>query len=126
MLTNMTNMTNIIKKYSSKLWNNIVQYQNSENETIYFDFETTGLNQFHLKIIEYAFLIEDFESENKVNYNEKSDVLITSLINPKIKFDKIDEELDIENNNIPITKLFNWITSNIPNIGDEINKIQLL
>lgn len=43
-----------------------------------------------------------------------------------IHFDKIDKELDIENNNIPITKLFNWITSNIPNIGDEINKIQLL
>ena len=144
MFTNMTNMTNIIKKYSSKLWNNIVQYQNSENETIYFDFETTGLNQFHLKIIEYAFLIEDFESENKVNYNEKSDVLITSLINPKIKFDKIitditgihpdtlDDKPTIDDQLAIIEEFINYNDSNsqkyvylVAHNGDNFDKIIL-
>lgn len=45
-------------------------------ETIYYDFETTGLNPFYSKIIEYAFLRE--------NNNE----LITSLIFPGIKISK--------------------------------------
>ena len=45
-------------------------------ETIYYDFETTGLNPFNNKVIEYAFLRED------------SSELISSLIDPETKFEK--------------------------------------
>ena len=47
-----------------------------KSETIYYDFETTGLNPFYSKIIEYAFLRE--------NNNE----LISSLVFPGIKISK--------------------------------------
>ena len=42
--------------------------------TFVLDFETTGLNPFHNKIIEYAFLRETDKS------------YIECLINPKVKF----------------------------------------
>ena len=45
------------------------------NKTIYYDFETTGLNVFHDKIIDYCFL------------NEDDDTCIESLVNPKRKFE---------------------------------------
>lgn len=44
----------------------------------YFDFETTGLNPFHDKIIDYAFIRES-----------KDDLItINSLVNPNVKFEK--------------------------------------
>lgn len=46
-----------------------------KDRVIYFDFETTGLNPFQDKIIEYAFM------DNQENG-------LFSLINPKTKFDK--------------------------------------
>ena len=45
----------------------------AKNDSIfYYDFETTGLNQYHDKIIEYTFLTEDKN-------------MISSLVNPEIK-----------------------------------------
>ena len=45
--------------YFSNIYNNIVKYFYDDSEQIiYFDFETTGLNPFYDKIIEYAFLKE--------------------------------------------------------------------
>jgi DNA polymerase III subunit epsilon len=104
-----------LKEYSTKLLNNIIKYQTMENETIYFDFETTGLNQFHLKIIEYAFLIEDYELSDKSDYNETNDMLITSLINPKIKFDKIITD---------ITGIHPDILEDKPTIEDKLESIE--
>ena len=42
---------------------------------IYYDFETTGLNQFHDKITEYCFLKEN-----------PSQDMIQSLVNPQKKY----------------------------------------
>ena len=57
-----------------------------KNDLIYFDFETTGLNPYHDKIIEYAFIQEE-ENENYIkDYDENT--YITSLVNPNTKFDK--------------------------------------
>ena len=55
------------------------------SELIYFDFETTGLNPYHDKIIEYAFIQEEDESYDS-NYEQNT--YINNLINPKIKFEK--------------------------------------
>ena len=49
------------------------------NELIYFDFETTGLNPYHDKIIEYAFLSDELHSD---------ETYIQSLVNPETKMDK--------------------------------------
>lgn len=52
----------------------------TKSRTIFYDFETTGLNPYHDKIIEYCF-IED----NKNNL--QSENIINSLVNPEVKFD---------------------------------------
>ena len=36
-----------------------------KEKVIYYDFETTGLNQYHDKIIEYAFMTEKNGSKEK-------------------------------------------------------------
>ena len=71
-----------IKTNTSKLLDKMVQFTDivKQNEIIYFDFETTGLNPYHEHIIDYAFLLEDPES---------NEVYIESLVNPNTKFDKI-------------------------------------
>ena len=51
---------------------------NSEERLIFFDFETTGLNMFHDKIIEYCF--QDAYDEDKS---------IQSMIDPERKFEFI-------------------------------------
>ena len=59
------------------------------DELIFFDFETTGLNPYHNKIIEYAFIFEDNEV---YNINSPSDYednnFISELVNPETKFVK--------------------------------------
>ena len=47
--------------------------------TIFFDFETTGLNPYHEQIIEYSFVTND---------DKDKDRSINSLVNPQKKFDK--------------------------------------
>jgi DNA polymerase III subunit alpha, Gram-positive type len=57
--------------------NNITSYLYNmfqTTETVFYDFETTGLNPFKNKIIEYAFLRIDNDS-------------ITELVNPETKFE---------------------------------------
>ena len=64
------------------------------SELIYFDFETTGLNPYHDKIIEYAFIQEENETydpndpETYIN-----NTYITDLVNPKQKFEKKISEI---------------------------------
>lgn len=58
-----------------------------KNDLIYFDFETTGLNPYHDKIIEYSFIQEENEEyENEAQY--ENNTYISSLVNPRVKFDK--------------------------------------
>lgn len=61
--------------FSNKIKKNI-------SNLVYFDLETTGLNPYHDKIIEYSFIKEIIENSNKpFNY-------IHSLINPEVKFEQ--------------------------------------
>ena len=72
-------------------------------EIVYYDFETTGLNPFHDRIIEYAFL------------RENDDTSISSLVNPLKKFPKFITDLtgiypeELENK-LPISEKIHEIT----------------
>ena len=48
-----------------------------KDEIIYFDFETTGLNPYHNKIIEYCFMIQDDD-----------DTEISDIVDPEEKIEK--------------------------------------
>ena len=70
---------NFLEKINKKNFQKMFQTVCDIDEVIYFDFETTGLNPYHDKIIEYAFLVdEDDNDETNIN----------SLVNPKQKFEK--------------------------------------
>lgn len=49
-----------------------------KDQTIYYDFETSGLNPYHDKIIEYCFMIEDDSTNN----------YIQSIVDPECKIEK--------------------------------------
>ena len=68
-------LVDLLKRVGNYIKTNFSQLNNSE--TIYFDFETTGLNPFHEMVIDYAFI------------QESSDQFVESLVNPKTKFEKI-------------------------------------
>ena len=69
---------------------------------VYYDFETTGLNQFHDKIIEYHF------------QKETTNDSISSLINPQKNIPDIVTR---------ITKITNQMVSSAPTIQDNIHQI---
>lgn len=71
----------LVKSKIVKLMDYMVQFTDAvkQNEIIYFDFETTGLNPYHNQIIDYSFLLEEPDSQ---------ETYIESLINPKTKFEK--------------------------------------
>ena len=66
---------NIINSLKEKIFKSSLK----SKEIIYFDFETTGLNPFHDKIIEYCFMIEDGTTNTS----------ISSIVNPERKMEKI-------------------------------------
>lgn len=72
------NFWTLVCQYMEELKKNIFQYRDDlpMNRIIYYDFETTGLNPYHDRIIEYAFL-----DENKNDF-------INELVNPNRKFEK--------------------------------------
>ena len=69
-----------IKDIFRSLRDNIIKYNSNHmsNEIIYFDFETTGLNPYHDKIIEYSFMIDD----------DNDNTNISELVNPETKMEK--------------------------------------
>jgi len=89
-----TDLKSLMKEYKYKLID-----QNIKQQLIFFDFETTGLNPYHEKIIEYAFLKGEGHKEEYID----------SLVDPKKKFEKkvtditgihpdmLEEEKPIEN-----------------------------
>ena len=105
----------------------IIKYLFPENKNpsdysdlIYFDFETTGLNPYHDKIIEYAFIQEEDETydiNDKDSY--KNNTYITELINPNQKFEKkISEITGIHPDELEIQET---IEKELPNIMKFIN-----
>jgi DNA polymerase III alpha subunit (gram-positive type) len=100
-----------IKYMFNAFRDNIIKYNGNrkQNELIYFDFETTGLNPYHDKIIEYAFMIED-DSEN---------TYISELVNPETKIEKKITDItgihpdmleNKKNINEHITPIYNFIS----------------
>lgn len=75
-------LSEYIVEKTSDFMDYLVQFSDlvKENEIIYFDFETTGLNPYHANIIDYAFLFEEENSE---------ETYIESLVNPQTKFEKV-------------------------------------
>lgn len=72
-------------KYYNMVWKN----QTQRFETIYYDFETTGLNPYHNKIIEYSFILEEkcsYDLSDPDSYEDN--YYICSLVNPETKFEK--------------------------------------
>lgn len=90
------------------------------SDLIYFDFETTGLNPYHDKIIEYAFIQEEDETydiDDSDSY--KNNTYITELVNPKQKFEKkISEITGIHPDELEGTE---QIETQLPNIMKFIN-----
>ena len=80
------------------------------NDIIYFDFETTGLNPYKDKIIEYSFILEnneDYDPNDKESF--KDNTYISSLVNPRCKFEKKISEItgihpDMLMKEVPIKK----------------------
>jgi DNA polymerase-3 subunit alpha (Gram-positive type) len=62
-----------------ELWIKKDETNDNIQSLIYFDFETTGLNPYYDKIIEYAFIKENGQPQD--NMNRHTDY-ITSLVNP--------------------------------------------
>lgn len=97
------------------------KYKNKVNdELIYFDFETTGLNPYHNRIIEYAFIFEDNETYNINNPSEyEHNNFISELVNPEVKFEKkITDITGIHPDNITDKKNINYF---LPYIEEFIN-----
>ena len=99
-----------IKDIVRSIRDNIIKYNSNHmpNEIIYFDFETTGLNPYHDKIIEYSFMIEDNDNTN-----------ISELVNPETKMEKkitditgIHPDMLANKKNITyhIEKIYNFIS----------------
>tara|TARA_B110000967_G_C18831763_1_gene534456 strand:+ start:815 stop:1525 length:711 start_codon:yes stop_codon:yes gene_type:complete len=89
------------------------------SDLIYFDFETTGLNPYHNKIIEYAFIQEEGEDYD-INDSESyvDNTFISELVNPENKFDKKitditgihpDELENMSTIDIELPKMMNFI-----------------
>ena len=95
-----------------------------KDEIIYFDFETTGLNPYHCKIIEYCFMIEDEDSSfisDIVNPEEKIDKKITEItgIHPEM----FENKTNIDNH---IMKIYNFINGNYKNSIFSVEKKYLV
>ena len=90
------------------------------SDLIYFDFETTGLNPYHDKIIEYAFIQEEGETYDLDSESNSFDnnTYTSKLVNPEIKFEKKiteitgiypDELKDKETIEIQLPKIMDFI-----------------
>ena len=99
----LTHLTKLINEYKNKLVDRAVKRQ-----LVFFDFETTGLNPYHEKIIEFAFLKGEGKNEEYID----------SLVNPKKKFDK--KVTDITGIHPDMLEEENIIDTHLDNIGDFI------
>lgn len=100
----LTQFRDLVFQYSS----NIVL-----DEVIFFDFETTGLNPYHCKIIEYCFMVNDDENleiSDIVDPEEKIEKIITNITG--IHPDMFEGKLPI---NEHIHTIYNFINGTYKN-----------
>lgn len=90
------------------------------HKTLFFDFETTGLNPFHEKIIDYCFICEE------------DGTLVENLVNPNSKLsDKIKEITHLTDSDLqdklPIQEHIDILRNTIQNNNDTVeNKTYLI
>ena len=106
----MDNINSIRKRYNG----NDRDDKPSKKRLIYFDFETTGLNMFHDKIIEYTFIEENSLIDSNQNRLVKGEDYITSLVNP---------ECHLSDKVVDITKITNYMLKNKQPIQKKCKKI---
>ena len=105
---------------------NMMRYfMNVDVKQIYFDFETTGLNPYHSKIIDFCFLKEPLTSDiddsfiNDINKHANSDFILnenyfSSLVNPEEKLkSKITEITNITSDMLVNKQTINQLASSI-------------
>ena len=109
------NIFTMISEYFITLKKYMVQYApyTIKDEVIYFDFETTGLNPYHNKIIEYCFLIEDDDESqisDIIDPEEKIEKKITDITG--IHPDMFENKQNINNH---IMTIYNFINGTYQN-----------
>ena len=105
---------------------NMMRYfMNVDVKQIYFDFETTGLNPYYSKIIDFCFLKEPLTSDlddsfiNDINKKANSDFILnenyfSSLVNPEEKLKtKITEITNITSDMLVNKPTINQLASSI-------------
>ena len=102
----------ILKRCGSYIKTKFSHLNNSE--TIYFDFETTGLNPFHEKVIDYAFIQESTGQfvESLVNPNTKFEKIITDITG--IHPDELEDKQPMEAHSSVIEQFLKDIQKNVP------------
>lgn len=103
------NIYQLISNYFTYAKHKLFQYSPNivKDEVIYFDFETTGLNPYHNKIIEYCFMIQDddeTEISDIVDPEEKIEKKITDITG--IHPDMFEGKENIDQH---IQKIYNFI-----------------
>jgi DNA polymerase-3 subunit alpha (Gram-positive type) len=90
--------------YFNYFWNYNRNNKPKNKDLWFFDFETTGLNPYHDKIIEYSFVLEEDCDYDLNNSEEFADYYyINELVNPETKFEQKISEItgiapeDVEN-----------------------------
>jgi DNA polymerase III alpha subunit (gram-positive type) len=86
--------------FISYFWDFNTKNKSKNKDLWYFDFETTGLNPYHDKIIEYSFILEEGEDYDLTKKNvEKGEnkldehYYINELVNPETKFERKISEI---------------------------------
>ena len=119
------NIISMISNFLEKIKPLVIQYAPNivNDEIIFFDFETTGLNPFHNKIIEYCFMLTDENTEisDIVNPEEKIEKKITDITG--IHPDMFENKDGI---NIHIEKIYDFINGNYINSIFSVEKKYLV
>ncbi len=148
------NLWNNYKKFLTYFYNDL--YRNFENNTLQLFKsykQNNQLNKFNTSL-ENITKLPYYETFKGVVYLSCFDILITKqpnyknfkdtyikvydkkyrnnirtrylLLNSLLNFDHYEKELDLKNNQIPLTKFFNVVITKIPNINDKLSMLQRL
>ena len=100
----------------------LMYFLNQNSNIIYFDFETTGLNPYHEKIIDFCFLKEPLM--NNCNESEINDIIESEFILNDICFASlVDPQKQLSSKIIEITKISNEMVKGKPFIEDMVESI---
>jgi DNA polymerase III alpha subunit (gram-positive type) len=122
----MQNLMAIISNYLVIVKHKVIQYSPNivKDEIIYFDFETTGLNPYHNKIIEYCFMVHDennSEISDIIDPEEKIEKKITDITG--IHPDMFEGKQNIDYH---ISKIYNFINGTYKNSIFSVEKKYLV